>query len=66
MEISPKLLVILISLSIVCVLSILGSFINWVSEAAGNIAMGDPDRWKWMSIVSVVLMLLFMFSPLGG
>lgn len=65
MEISPKLLVVLISLSIVCILSIAGSFINWMANEFGH-CDGDPDRWKWMSIVSMVITVLLFFSPIGG
>lgn len=61
MMIDEKLLVVLVSLALVCVISILGSFAHFIGNQFDGRCSGDPDRWKWMCTTGMLFMLIGMF-----
>jgi phosphatidylglycerophosphate synthase len=52
----------LVALAIVCILSILGSFITWMNSFDSPEMIDNRHRWKWMVIV---FMIVFIFMLLG-
>lgn len=51
----------LVALAIVCILSMLGSFITWMNSFDPEM-IDNRHRWKWMV---VVFMIVFIFMLLG-
>lgn len=61
-EVPYKLHALFASLAVVCVLSIVGSFICWVNDNGQLNERSQLDRWKWMTILFMVLYILALLG----
>ena len=61
--IDAKGLSVLVALSIVCRISVVGSFFVWIQESVDGKGYCNEEsqaqRWKWMCIVTVSLVAVF-------
>lgn len=64
MEVPYKTLAVLIALSVVCLLSMIGSTWLWLwSEVFGDYNTWDESaihRWKWMLITTIVITVVLL------
>lgn len=61
-EIPYKVYALVVSLAIVCILSIVGSFICWMNDDGYTNENSQRDRWKWMIVVFMVLYILALLG----